>query len=123
MSDAIARPSFEQCTDDGPFDEAAWSTEGHHDPSFGLLLALGRAIRYDTGYCPAETVDLLSSVRWHQGYCGKHPSKYDLIPCDAAGEAESDCDDDGDPVICTDVSPTTWGIVKLDAHRSRRGMR
>jgi hypothetical protein len=78
-----------------------------------LLLCLARAVSYDTGYSRQEVIDLLRTVRWHKGWCGTHPNKYDLIPCDEEGTAEMDCDDDGEPLICTAVRPTTWAIVKL----------
>lgn len=105
--------AFEACSDDGPFDRSAWAADGHHTPSLPVLLALGRAIADDTGYTPSEVKDLLRTVRFWTGYVGEHPSKYDLIPCAENGKAEQDEDDDGWPLQCTKVRPTTWAEVKI----------
>jgi hypothetical protein len=124
MTDPVRTPdraAFEQCSDDGPFDEEAWSTIGHFEPSLPLLVRLGRAMRYDTGYVPAEVRGLLGAVRWSKGYVGKHPTMYDLVACDEEGIAQNYCDDDGNEVTCTDVQPCTWATVKLDPSRAGAG--
>lgn len=107
------RAAFEPCADDGRCDEMAFASPGHLAPTLPVLRQLWRAIAYETGYTPAEIRDLLSRVKFHHGFVGRHESKYDLVPCEESGEGH-DYDDDGEPLWCSDVQPTTWAHMRLD---------
>lgn len=107
------RPAFEPCIDDDSDRYISFASPGHLGRSMALYLNLGRAIAYHTGYSPAEVKDLLSRLSLSQGYVGRHPSKYDLIPCEEDGESQF-YDDDDEPIRCSNVEPTTWAHLRLD---------
>jgi hypothetical protein len=92
----VARPSFEECIDDGDMFEVQYATDGHWTGTPEVRKALMRAIRCYAA-SPGEAIaSLARGATFHQGYTGTAAGVTDYFATDENGQAERLWDDEMD---------------------------